>query len=113
MVPEKEVVFMDDHEIWVNNHLFDIHTKQLENGIYVFTGLYDEDETNLVNKEKNPDGKNNQQAKLLSQLFKSLPVFHDQHGETLIPFSPGIYTELVILTSPSRSMEIPTPPPQS
>ena len=75
VLPENKVVWMDKHEIWVNNSMFDIATKKLENGIYTFTGLYDEDETSLVEKEKESSEKNNEQDKRLSQLLKTLPIF--------------------------------------
>ena len=71
-INEKDVVWMDDHEIWVNEHMFDIHTKKLENGIYTFTGLYDEEETNLVKKHKDTTEKNNEENQLLSSLFQLL-----------------------------------------
>ena len=29
IVPESEVIWMEDHEIWVNNSMFDIQTKKL------------------------------------------------------------------------------------
>ncbi|MBP7316102.1 MAG: hypothetical protein KA968_12865, partial [Chitinophagaceae bacterium] len=74
VLPENKVVWMDKHEIWVNNSMFDIATKKLENGIYTFTGLYDEDETSLVEKEKESSEKNNEQDKRLSQLLKTLPI---------------------------------------
>lgn len=73
IVSENEVVWMDKHEIWVNNSMFDIHTKKLESGIYTFTGLYDKDETMLVEMERNAAGKNKEQNRLLVRLFKSLP----------------------------------------
>lgn len=75
LIPANEVNWMDTHEIWVNNHLFDIQSKKLENGIYVFTGLVDEEETILVENERKATGKNNDQHRLLVQLFKSLSVY--------------------------------------
>ncbi|MEO5946711.1 MAG: hypothetical protein ABIP79_07825 [Chitinophagaceae bacterium] len=72
---ESEVIWMDKHEIWVNNSMFDIKSKKLKNGIYIFTGLYDKDETNLKEIEKNTTGENKEQNNFLSQLFKNLPIF--------------------------------------
>ena len=73
--PENEVIWMDNDEIWVNNRLFDIKNKKLENGIYSFIGLFDEDETKLKEIERNTSGKNKEQNKLLAQLLSHLPVF--------------------------------------
>lgn len=75
ILPENEVMWMDKHEIWVNNSMFDIATKKLEKGVYTFTGLYDEDETKLIEKQKESSEKNNEQNKILSQLLNSLPIF--------------------------------------
>lgn len=75
VLPENDVVWMDKHEIWVNNSMFDIASKKLENGVYTFTGLYDNEETELANKEKETSEKNNESEKLLSHILRSLPVF--------------------------------------
>jgi hypothetical protein len=71
-IAENKVVWMDKHEIWVNNRMFDIHSKILKNGVYTFTGLYDEKETLLVEKHKRSSEKNNHENKLISLLFKCL-----------------------------------------
>lgn len=112
-IPENEVTWMDKHEIWVNNSMFDIHTKKIEHGIYTFTGLYDDDETELVEKERNAAGKNNEQNKLLAQLFKCLPAFCNQQSETyfLLP-EHNTYSSLVSATPINQFREILTPPPQ-
>jgi hypothetical protein len=71
-IAENKVVWMDKNEIWINNSMFDIHSKILKNGVYTFTGLYDEKETLLVEKHKRSSEKNNNENKLISQLFKCL-----------------------------------------
>ena len=50
-IAEKDVVWMDKHEIWVNEQMFDVATSALRDGMYTFTGLYDEEETKLVKME--------------------------------------------------------------
>ncbi len=93
--------------------MFDIHTKKLENGIYTFTGLYDDDETILVEKERNAAGKNNEQNKLLVQLFKCLPTFCNQHSETQNLLSKhDCYSPLISPIPISQFRKILTPPPQ-
>ena len=69
--PENEVIWMDNDEIWVNNRLFDIKNKKLENGIYSFIGLFDEDETKLKEIERNTSGKNKEQ-KTKTKVYTSL-----------------------------------------
>lgn len=111
---ENEVTWMDEHEIWINNSMFDIHTKKLENGLYTFTGLYDEEETLLVEQERDATGKNNHQNQLLARLFKSLPVFYVPSGEILYPALPYAYSTSFISQNPVHPFrEILTPPPQA
>ena len=113
VLPENEVTWMDEHEIWVNQSMFDIHSKKLENGIYTFTGLYDEKETLLVELERNAAGKNNEQNELLAQLFKSLPGFYDQNSETGCPELQFVNYSFFIPQNTVRPFrKILTPPPQ-
>ena len=113
IIAENEVTWMDKHEIWVNNSMFDIHTRKLEHGIYTFTGLYDDDETILVEQERNAMGKNNEQNKLLVLLFKCLPTFCNQHNEIQNPSSKhDCYSMLTPPIPISQFREILTPPPQ-
>jgi len=107
------VIWMDKHEIWINEHMFDIHSKKLENGIYTFTGLYDEDETELVKKERKATGNSAEQNKLLAQFFKHLPAFYDTAIVDLnISISDRYFNLFASQNSISQFREIITPPPQ-
>lgn len=111
---ENAVVWMDKHEIWVNNSMFDIHSKKLENGIYTFTGLYDNDETELVMKQQENTEEDKQQNKLLTQFFKLLHnIFHTTADDRNMTSDKQdelfCYTFYPIIT---QSKEILTPPPQ-
>ena len=114
-INEKEVVWMDDHEIWVNEHMFDIQTKKLENGIYTFTGLYDEEETNLVKKYKETTEKNNEQNQLLSSLFELLEsgFIEDKVNSPNIDSIITEYRPLILHHISSPFINILTPPPQA
>ena len=114
-ISEKDVVWMDDHEIWVNEHMFDIHTKKLESGLYTFTGLYDEQETNLVKKLKDTTEKNNEENQLLSSLFRLLQsAFIEDEGNSLITDRLKTeYRPLILQNISSPFKAILTPPPQS
>lgn len=113
VLPEEKVIWMDKHEIWVNEHMFDIHSKKLENGVYTFTGLYDEDETELVKKERKSTGNNNGQDKLLVQFFKNLPALYNPATEDLnLPTSHCFFNFFASQDSISQYKEIVTPPPQ-
>jgi hypothetical protein len=113
-VPEDKVVWMDKHEIWVNEHMFDIHSKKLENGIYTFTGLYDEEETLLVKKERNVTEKNEEENKILTLVFKCLQDFFYDHSNEIYDISDPRHSYVSLISSRliSPFMEIFTPPPQ-
>ena len=113
-INEKDVVWMDDHEIWVNGHMFDIHIKKLDNGIYTFTGLYDEQETNLVKNHKDTTEKNNEENQMLSSLFQLLHSAFIE-DERISPIRDLIITEyspLILQHISYPFKNILTPPPQ-
>lgn len=113
VLPEEKVIWMDKHEIWVNEHMFDIHSKELVNGVYTFTGLYDEDETELVKKERQATGNSNEQNKILAHFFKQLPAFYDATTEDhSIPVSNYSFNFFASTHSIRQYKEIVTPPPQ-
>lgn len=113
VIPEEKVIWMDKHEIWVNEHMFDIHSKKLENGIYTFTGLYDEDETELVKKERKATGDNTEQNKLLAQFFKNLPGFYNEINNSFFtPHFKHSFNLFIIQQFISPYKEILTPPPR-
>ena len=114
MIPETDVVWMDKHEIFINDQMFDISTMKLDNGVYTFTGLYDKEETELVKQQQNTSSKNNKDTGMLIKVFKCLYNLY---------YSPKLTAEYITLkkdrTYPfliygiaSCYKEIPTPPPQ-
>ena len=112
-VHEKDVQWMDKHEIWINNKMFDISSKKLEEGIYTFTGLYDEKETELVELEKNKHSHNPEQASLLSLIFKCIPGFFIEQNQ----WYPSPYTHQYPSSLPVNLLygyqKIIVPPPRS
>src|SRR5688572_13066227 len=113
-IKEKEVFWMDDHEIWVNEHMFDIQTKNLENGIYTFTGLYDAEETMLVKKHKESTEKNNEETQFLSSLFQLLQsAFIEDEANSLHTDLITEYRPLIPQHISSPVISILTPPPQA
>lgn len=113
VLAEKDVVWMDKHEIWVNELMFDIRTSKLENGIYTFTGHYDEQETILVKQQKDATGKNQSENKLLSQLIKCFQhIFYNRpSGDHLLAAKQEHILNLNFLKLPFPFRSIPTPPP--
>jgi hypothetical protein len=58
-IPMNEVHWiMNGKEIWINGRMFDIRSSHFQNGEYVFSGLYDEDETVLL-KQLQKEEQNN------------------------------------------------------
>jgi hypothetical protein len=105
---------MDKHEIWVNEQMFDIHSRSLENGIYTFTGLYDAQETLLVKQHEKATGKNPEENKMLAQLFKCLQTIFFESSTNTPPETTGPATLLAFLTKEpvKQFCAILTPPPQ-
>ncbi len=115
MVPENEVVWMEDHEIWVNNSMFDIRTKKLENGIYTFTGMYDEDETDMVMKQRKTSRSLSSEERMVQQLLHCLRQFYMEPLE-----EPDAEVEFfaetssyIFLRGSQFSPPILTPPPRT
>ncbi len=113
---KKEVNWLKEgKEILINGRMFDVKSFQpAGNGKISFTGLYDDDETALVNKVgKNQQNENNAGGKLLAQLFQLLQSsFNNTASEVIIPslnnnHFPGIEQRL-----PSQFLTILSPPPQ-
>jgi hypothetical protein len=74
-VPEQDVVWMDKHEIWINEQMFDIVSVKLQDGIYRFTGLYDEGETQVVKKQMLGGKDTAQHKKRISLMIKWLTTY--------------------------------------
>ena len=70
VVPAASVTWMEDDEISLGGHMFDVESFSLNNGIYTFKGLFDEDETRLMLQLKENTGKNKEGNKLLAQFLE-------------------------------------------
>ena len=103
-------------EIRINDNMFDIESFTIKNDQYIFTGLYDEEETAL-NKylEKNTEQKNEREYQLLSSLFQLLQSIYPENFDEILasatiskPYSP-----LILQHISSPFINILTPPPQA
>lgn len=115
-VPENEIQWIKDgKEIWVNGRMFDIKSSALRNGVYVFSGLYDEEETALLEQIQKDQQNNNTNSKQLVQLFQLLQSFYNNPQEEIVSPEniPGI--KFIPDASPlaSQFISIFTPPPQA
>ena len=116
VVPLNKVTWINRHEAWINDRLFDIHSVSKKKDYYTFTGLYDETETILKKRFTENTRKNNQENKLLARFFKSLQqVFFLQNdtNDTLFSIVKNL-PEAFSATVPVKPFRnILTPPPQA
>ena len=102
-------------EILINGRMFDIKSSQpAGNGKISFTGLYDDDETTLINKiRENQPNENNGDVKFLAQLFQLLlSSFSNTLSETIIPSLNNSYFPDIEQGLASQFITIFSPPPQ-
>jgi hypothetical protein len=103
-------------EILINGKMFDVKKfEQIDNGKIIFTGLYDEEETLLVNQvKKNQQNDNNTGGRLLAQFFQLLQITYDNTSiETFtFSFSSNNYFPGNEHRPTSQLITILTPPPQ-
>jgi hypothetical protein len=115
-VAENAIVWINDgKEIWVNGRMFDIRSSHLQNGVYVLSGLYDEEETVLVEHLQKDQQNNSANSKQLVQLFQLLQSFYNSPQEELVSFVNIPGPEFIPDASPlaSQFISIFTPPPQA
>ena len=116
-VPEAEVQWIrSEKEIRLEGKMFDIKFFYVRNGEYVFTGLYDEEETALNNYfEKNTDQNEAATNHVLSSLFKLLQsIYADDITETMpLADGPSTFCRLILKNTSPPFKDILTPPPQS
>lgn len=102
-------------EIRVDGKMFDIKSFTIINENYIFTGLYDEEETKLNNYlEKHSNQKNDTENNVLSSLFKMLhSLYANEAREELTQgrFTRS-YSPLILQHTSSPFRNILTPPPQ-
>ena len=101
-------------EITINGDLFDVKSYSCENGIFVFQGLFDQKET-LLNKLKHDSHTNQEDNKLLTELFQVLQsLFHNLKGEeSLYNTLARRYPYLIPNKLPLPPAYVITPPPQA
>ena len=115
-VPEAKVQWVrSKKEIRVEGRMFDIKSFYVKNGEYVFTGLYDEEETALnIYFERNTDQNKAATNHVLSSLFKLLQsIYIDDKTETvLLVDGPITFCPLILQYTSPPFKDILTPPPQ-
>ncbi len=115
VIPGNEIVWVKDgKEIWVNGRMFDIRSTHLQNGLYVFRGLYDNDETSLLKQLQKDQQNSTSENKLLIQLFQFLQsCYHNQQLEPA--FGENMDLDRLFTNTPSLHsgfLSFFSPPPQ-
>lgn len=113
-VPKNEVVWAKyNKEIIVEDKMFDVHSFSKKDGMFLFLGLFDSEETALNELlEKNTDNKH--EDELLSELFQCLqsPCTNLSFDQVLIPAQSNTYFFPIFRHISSPFITIPSPPPQ-
>ncbi len=114
-VAAEHVVWMDKHEIWVNEQMFDIVSATIKDGIYLFTGLYDEGETAIVKKQMSAGKEDAHHKKDISNMVKWLltPCLLQDTGDAsqlvnVAAIYPGFTASLYVSFT-----RVSTPPPRN
>ncbi len=114
-IPVNEVHWiMNGKEIWINGRMFDIRSSHFQNGEYVFSGLYDEDETVLLKQSQKEEQNNSSENKLLVQFFQFLQSFYHNSQQEFV-FYENITCHKLNIDTPdlhSGFISIFSPPPQ-
>jgi len=114
-IPENEVLWVkDEKEILINGRMFDIRSTHSQSGVYVFSGLFDNDETQLLKKLQKDQQSSNSENKLLVHLFQFLQsCYQNQQSEPV--FCENMNFDNLFSTTPSLHsgfLSIYSPPPQ-
>jgi len=115
VVPAAQVTWMDDSEISVDGHMFDVESFSLTNGFYTLKGLFDEEETRLMLQLDESTGKNKEDNKLLSQFFEwiPMPARNNEHPARLSSNNSTIFASLRVPPFKRLLKTVLTPPPDS
>ena len=116
-VAEKKVHWIEKgKEIIIDGRMFDIKTLKFKDGVYTFTGLFDDEETLLVKQlEEKHKGGSVSDNKMMTLLFQWLrSVFNETHKENvsaanLLSQQFFISNKMPVL---SQFISILTPPPR-
>jgi hypothetical protein len=105
----------DGKEISVNGRMFDISTSHFENGVYFFSGLFDEEETTLQKQIQKEQQDQTAGSKQLFQLFQLLHALYSSPQEELLAAENISGVHGIPDASPLalQFKSIPTPPPQA
>ncbi len=113
-IPQNQIYWIKTNkELIHNSRMFDVKSWINENGYCTFTGLYDDDETQLAEKMNNKTGTDNfTQHTTLTQLFQLLMNLYYQPGGNNTLYFTGTTYSIKKTKLPSQFISIITPPPK-
>ena len=116
VVPAKQLIWVKyKKEIRVDGKMFDVKSIQIENGNYIFTGLYDDEETALNNYFENHTNEENESGdQLLSSIFQLLQssFIEDETSSQVTGIIINKYSLFTLQHISFPIKNILTPPPQ-
>ena len=115
-IPLHKFQQLNSHEILVDNKLFDVKTLQVTSNGYLATGVFDEEETTVLQQiDKSGGAHTSKDTPVYAQAFQLLQDFYFQHdGEPCLAFK--LKTELFqnpIPQLPLYYRQVVSPPPQA
>lgn len=113
IIPEDSVNWVEKHEILVNNQLFDIHSLTLADGVYIFTGLFDDEETELRKLFGKASGMGCEENKLLTQFLNWIQFSYNKSDDNELCFhfrlnQPVLFVPAFLINPLKKVI---TPPP--
>lgn len=113
-ISEKDVVWIEDHEIRVKGRMFDIKSRQLQDGMYTFTGLWDDDETSLLlGRQRSMKEMKDSEQLIIQLLICCRGIFTETviHSPTLPAYQLPLHG-FIILGKPQFVPPVNAPPPR-
>ncbi|MEO7393754.1 MAG: hypothetical protein ABIU11_02365 [Chitinophagaceae bacterium] len=104
-----------EKEVWLNNRMFDIKSYSYNEGEYLLTGLYDDEETLLIKQlQKNQEQENKSDNKTVLQLFQLFSISLNNLTDEFVSsgFTKRQFQEKSFPLT-SLCLSIITPPPQN
>lgn len=116
VVPAKQLIWVKyKKEIHVDGKMFDIKSMRIENDNYIFTGLYDDEETALNNYFENHTNQENESGnQLLLSIFQLLQssFIEDEISSLVTVIAVDKYPMFTLQHISFPFKNILTPPPQ-
>ena len=114
-LPESQVQWVNKKEIRVEDRLFDVESFVSKDGHLIFTGLFDEEETELNKALKESTENQEQENHLLTGLLKTFQSVYppDATSRLIVDAFRESYCPFILQHTSAPFVNILTPPPQA